>query len=204
MLPNPIKINVGSKNLQIALKDVTILVGSNESGKSLTLDKLHTYFCVHHSDYISLKFDMGSNYSELNVANLIQNYKIINGHKITSTFKRALAKFNLVDHFNFMLNCNELELLEYNLDSVSRGVRKLICLFTYLEVHITRNGKKSIVLIDEPETSLHVKYQRILIESLTDIYPDCIFILATHAPGIVSNGYKDCLFKMEYILTDNN
>lgn len=203
MLPNPIKIKVGSKTLQIALKNVTVLVGQNESGKSITLDSLHIYFCVHHSDYVALKFDMGLNYSELDLYNLIQKYKKVIGDKITHEFKQTLYSFNLVGHFNMMLNCNELELLDYNLNSVSRGVRKLIYLFTSLELHTNKLGEKSIVLIDEPETSLHIKYQIILIESLTNAYPECIFILATHAPAIVSNGYKDCIFKMDYILTDN-
>ena len=45
----------------------------------------------------------------------------------------------------------------------------------------------STVLIDEPELSLHIDWQRNLISALTDGFPHLSFIFATHSPDVIMN-----------------
>ncbi len=47
--------------------------------------------------------------------------------------------------------------------------------------------KKSSLLIDEPELSLHIDWQRDFISALNHINPECQLICATHSPEIMAN-----------------
>lgn len=55
-----------------------------------------------------------------------------------------------------------------------------------------------VVLIDEVDLHLHPKWQRRLIQQLTDTFPNCQFILTTHSPLVISDT-KDVLC---YVLDD--
>ncbi|MFQ3281020.1 AAA family ATPase [Reinekea sp.] len=58
-------------------------------------------------------------------------------------------------------------------------------------------GKKTWVYIaDEPELSLHVKWQESLVENLRTINPNAQIIFATHSPDVVSV-FDDKVFDME-------
>ncbi|MBN2977279.1 AAA family ATPase [Pseudomonas lactucae] len=57
---------------------------------------------------------------------------------------------------------------------------------------------KGVVLIDEVDLHLHPKWQRRLIQQLTDTFPNCQFILTTHSPLVISDT-KDVLC---YVLDD--
>ncbi len=74
---------------------------------------------------------------------------------------------------------------------LSRGEKTLIYLF--FAVYLYKN-KVSVFLLDEPEISLHVKWQDRLIKDLSALAPDNQFIIATHSPSLVQNGWLDhCL-----------
>jgi predicted ATP-dependent endonuclease of OLD family len=81
---------------------------------------------------------------------------------------------------------------------LSSGERQLFLIFAYL---IDRVGFQKysnftpklppLVLIDEPEVSLHISWQRAFIDDLADVFnvegePSPQFIIATHSPAIVS------------------
>lgn len=55
-----------------------------------------------------------------------------------------------------------------------------------------------VVLIDEVDLHLHPKWQRSLIQQLTETFPNCQFILTTHSPLVISDA-KDVLC---YVLDD--
>lgn len=61
------------------------------------------------------------------------------------------------------------------------------------------NDKKSLILMDEPELSLHTEWQRKLMNRLIDISPDCQFIIATHAPSFIPNGFNGCTMDIQDI-----
>ena len=79
-------------------------------------------------------------------------------------------------------------------DQLSSGERQLLLLFCNTILAIE---KPSLVLIDEPELSLNIKWQRLLIPSLIKFvatYP-VQFIFATHSFEIISK-YVDNLTKL--------
>jgi len=50
--------------------------------------------------------------------------------------------------------------------------------------------KTTILLMDEPEISLHVEWQRVFIETLLELNPNLQIIIATHSPAIVSKNFR--------------
>jgi len=52
------------------------------------------------------------------------------------------------------------------------------------------------LLIDEPELSLHVDWQRILIQSMRQLNPEAQLILATHSPEIMADVDDDNIFRL--------
>lgn len=72
---------------------------------------------------------------------------------------------------------------------LSRGEKTLIYLFLVCFIY-----KGSLFLFDEPEISLHVEWQKNLITDLSEISEKSQFIIATHSPTMVREGWlENCL-----------
>ena len=69
---------------------------------------------------------------------------------------------------------------------LSRGEKTLIYLFLVVFLY---KDKVSVFLFDEPEISLHIKWQHNLIKDLSELAPNNQFIIATHSPSLVQNGW---------------
>jgi predicted ATPase len=67
-----------------------------------------------------------------------------------------------------------------NFEDLSAGEKQLISLFIYIFFQ-----KKKVILIDEPELSLHVSWQRKFIDKIYNAKMQ--FIMTTHTPFIISN-----------------
>lgn len=48
-----------------------------------------------------------------------------------------------------------------------------------------------ILFMDEPEVSLHVEWQKQLIDLILDLNPNVQIILTTHSPAVIMNGWMD-------------
>ena len=48
-----------------------------------------------------------------------------------------------------------------------------------------------ILFMDEPEVSLHVEWQKQLIDLILDLNPNVQIILTTHSPAVIMNGWAD-------------
>jgi predicted ATPase len=64
---------------------------------------------------------------------------------------------------------------------------------------ILQENQPAILLMDEPELSLHLAWQLKLIDTIQRINENCQLIIATHAPGILNKGWRDKITKMENI-----
>lgn len=72
------------------------------------------------------------------------------------------------------------------IDSLSSGERQLIIMTANILFN-KKTGRSSIIIIDEPELSLHMKWQEMFSEKILGISPRTQFIMATHSPEIVGN-----------------
>lgn len=82
---------------------------------------------------------------------------------------------------------------EMSLRRASSGEQCLLVMVLGIAGHIKNN---SLILIDEPEISLHPSWQSRFIDLITNIfksYYECHFIIATHSPQIVSRlSHENC------------
>lgn len=77
-----------------------------------------------------------------------------------------------------------------DIDNLSSGEKQLFILLTHAKLG---SGKKRTFIVDEPELSLHMKWQEMLVDELLDFGEKNQFIFATHSPEIVGLNTKKCI-----------
>lgn len=81
-----------------------------------------------------------------------------------------------------------------NQKKLSSGENQLI----YILLKICNTiGKKSVIILDEPEISLHLKWQKKLLSTIKEINPQSQIIAATHSPALVMDGYMDSFIDLK-------
>jgi predicted ATP-dependent endonuclease of OLD family len=48
-----------------------------------------------------------------------------------------------------------------------------------------------VLFMDEPEVSLHIEWQKRLIDLCIELNPNVQIILTTHSPAVIMNGWMD-------------
>lgn len=76
------------------------------------------------------------------------------------------------------------------LENLSSGEKQLLILLTHARFSRNRGGA---FIVDEPELSLHMRWQEMLVDSLVDDRTNNQFIFATHSPEIVGYRKKNCI-----------
>lgn len=71
---------------------------------------------------------------------------------------------------------------------LSSGEKQILIILTNV---LVQAGRNFIMIMDEPEISLHFDWQRRLIEDIRRLNPNLQLIVATHSPAVVMNGWTD-------------
>ncbi|HAH2694021.1 hypothetical protein A8M40_23540 [Escherichia coli] len=114
--------------------------------------------------------------------------------RIMNTYLKDSAKRIRRTSSEIIIECKRAGNLTYK--ALSSGERQL--LYMMLKV-VNSRGENTIILMDEPEISLHLNWQENLIDSIKEINPKAQLIIVTHSPGIVMNGYRDSFRDMDDI-----
>ncbi|WP_281234301.1 AAA family ATPase [Flavobacterium gelatinilyticum] len=72
-----------------------------------------------------------------------------------------------------------------NVFELSSGEKQIIIMIAHL-IFEEDQKPSGVFIIDEPELSLHITWQEIFIDAITEASPKTQFILATHSPSIIS------------------
>jgi predicted ATP-dependent endonuclease of OLD family len=93
---------------------------------------------------------------------------------------------------NMLMVDSDSDLIELN--RLSSGEKQLLIILfkVFLMEEIP-----SVLLMDEPENSLHIDWQQQLIDVIRKLNPHCQIILSTHSPSIFGDGWGDKLFFLE-------
>ena len=83
----------------------------------------------------------------------------------------------------------------FNFDELSSGEKQILIL---LSEALLQKNDKSLFIADEPELSLHISWQREIINAIHSLNPNAQLIFATHSPEVVSL-WKDYVINMENI-----
>jgi len=66
---------------------------------------------------------------------------------------------------------------------------------------LLEDGREYVLMMDEPEISLHISWQYELLNWILELNPNAQLILTTHSPSIFSDGWGDKAIYMEDITT---
>ena len=77
---------------------------------------------------------------------------------------------------------------DIQLEQLSSGEKQILLILTSV---FLQEEKPNVLLMDEPEISLHISWQDRLIDLLRQLNPQCQIILTTHSPNIFANGWED-------------
>ena len=75
--------------------------------------------------------------------------------------------------------------------SLSSGEIQIVVMITNLVFH-SGAQQESVFMVDEPELSLHLRWQEIFVESVMSANPSIQVILATHSPSIILDRTGHC------------
>ena len=67
---------------------------------------------------------------------------------------------------------------------LSSGEKQIIIFFAYLILNL-KQGQNGIFIVDEPEMSLHLYWQKIFVDKIIEANPNIQILFATHAPEII-------------------
>lgn len=125
--------------------------------------------------------------------------------KIQGAHKRFLDTLDLLFEFTgkhvdrdsneLVFVSNKDRLTPYHLSSGEKQI--IVILLTVL----VQDNKPAILFMDEPEISLHIDWQRKLIQYIKELNPNVQIILATHSPGIILEGWADKVFEVSDLVT---
>lgn len=129
---------------------------------------------------------------------LVSEKRISEVYEPINLFIKILKEFIFDKKFEFnggvlMINTGYGK-LDYQ--SLSSGEKQLLILF--IETLLQRS-KPTVFLTDEPELSLHISWQRMIIPAIKRLNPNAQIIAATHSPEVASK-YRNSIFDMEKLI----
>ncbi|MEJ5069940.1 AAA family ATPase [Enterobacter sp. MYb186] len=142
--------------------------------------------------------------SSENLENEVEKYKqhpilsqlFINMINELKLEKQMLSSINLlIDTFNsFLINGKELIVNENQVvvkaGSVTHGINLLSSgerhILTFLSIILFEGRERDFLIIDEPEISLNIKWQRELMPLLSELLPTTQIIVASHSPSLAN------------------
>ncbi len=81
---------------------------------------------------------------------------------------------------------------------LSSGEKQLLIILLTV---LLEDGQEYVLMMDEPEISLHISWQYELLNWILELNPNVQLILTTHSPSIFSDGWGDKAIYMEDITT---
>lgn len=127
------------------------------------------------------------------VIEIAEKYSVVKQeiHKPINQFQDIINEFFKYESINKSIIINQDGKVDIASDAgpmslfeLSSGEKQLIITFAKLIFLIDKN-KNNVFIIDEPESSLHLMWQSLLIPTLLSIDKNIQFIFATHSPEIV-------------------
>lgn len=82
-----------------------------------------------------------------------------------------------------------------SLENLSSGEKQIVIFFAYLLLYLKQNIE-GIFIVDEPEMSLHLYWQKMFVDKIIEANPNIQLIFATHAPEIIGKR-RDKMVKLE-------
>ena len=110
--------------------------------------------------------------------------------------KFALNKHGKGD-IEIELKENTVKSLNIPITSLSSGEKQL---FILLSEALLQQASSHLFIADEPELSLHIEWQQMILQTLSELNPNAQIIVATHSPEIAGS-FPSKVINMKNITT---
>ena len=87
--------------------------------------------------------------------------------------------------------------------ALSSGERQLVVILTHLAFN-EQAKRANVLIIDEPELSLHLRWQELFVDAVMSASPGIQLILATHSPSIIKGRIDHCIDVRDAMLSPNH
>ena len=128
--------------------------------------------------------------------------------RLTDSFQRIFEDDELIlefrqEDFEFFVKLSDGRQITF--DTLSEGFSALLSILMDLFMRVDLIRKQvgdysynpcGIVLIDEPETHLHLQLQEQVLPLLTSLFPNVQFIAATHSPAVIASIKQATIFDL--------
>ena len=111
---------------------------------------------------------------------------------VNRLFAKTEKTIEIDPHTNRLIFIDHGEIIP--LYKLSSGEKQLLIIL--LRVFLMEE-QPYILLMDEPEISLHIEWQYRLFEEIRNLNPNCQIITSTHSPSLFGDGWGDKLFYIE-------
>lgn len=173
-------------------EDLDRMINRNHNESSLSLDFLFTIAEVSKMDSIIKMADSLEKNQQiifLPIENFCQTVNLFlennNNEKQISIINGKIIVKNVRSNKNI------------DLEYLSSGEKQIITFFAYLIFGIQRK-QPAIIIVDEPELSLHLHWQRSFIDRVLSVNNGGQYIFATHSPEFVGK-YRNNMIKLEVL-----
>lgn len=209
----------GRKHIKWQLnRDVNILSGVNGVGKTTILNKvvhlLHSNEeLTDHSGNVKIdfspeaatciRFDVIQKYTiepDAILQQLQEQYVNYPDEKKTTFYDLADSLYGTTDK-TILRNEREIRFLQegdtLTFHELSSGEKQMLLIMLTV---LLQDGQPTVLFMDEPEVSLHMEWQKQLIDIITRLNPNVQLILTTHSPAIIMNGWMDKVTEVSEIV----
>ena len=83
---------------------------------------------------------------------------------------------------------------------LSSGEKQMLAILLTV---LVEDEKPYVLFMDEPEVSLHIEWQKRLIDLIVELNPNVQIILTTHSPAVIMNGWMDKVTEVSDIEVKN-
>lgn len=190
--------NVDNYNAEFISTFDTIPVKSSKTESPLTLELLNTIYTTGKGTNSFYDY-------RLKATNIPKQAKAIN-ERIQLLYKIIDKQFSLTNKvIGIDLSTNKLIFKDDNqyihLEDLSSGEKQFLLIIFKV---FLMEGKPAILLMDEPEISLHIDWQYELVNIIRQLNPNCQLIISTHSPSVFGDGWGDKVVYMENIKIESN
>lgn len=116
---------------------------------------------------------------------------------IIDSLFRETGKTIVREDGGLMFRCKDVDLTPYQL---SAGEKRMLVMLTTV---LLQDNAPYVMLMDEPEISLHFNWQKTLIQTIISLNPNVQLILATHSPAIIMDGWVDKVIDISDLIINN-
>ncbi len=159
-----------------------------EGIKATTLLKMYEVIKI--KKIVSLAEEMEK--QKANIRKPIEKFIDTMNEFINTGEDEKVIKINPMGHVYFTTKYSKKPI---SIQFLSSGEKQLITFFANL-IFKVKNSTSGIFVVDEPELSLHLFWQKIFVEKTLEINKNIQLIFATHAPEIIGKN-RDKTFKLE-------